>query len=42
MALAESIKFAHIVDPVEIDDAVANRVLELFFGSVLQAGLPAR
>jgi len=42
MALAESIKFAHIVDPVEIDDAVANRVLKLFFGSVLQAGLPAR
>jgi AcrR family transcriptional regulator len=37
VALAESIKFAHIVDPVEVDDAVANRVLELFFGSVMQA-----
>ncbi|MEO5624700.1 MAG: TetR/AcrR family transcriptional regulator [Dokdonella sp.] len=35
-ALAESVKFAHIVDPVEVDDAVANRVLELFFGSVMQ------
>jgi AcrR family transcriptional regulator len=37
MALAESVKFAHIVDPVQVDDAVANRVLELFFGSVMQA-----
>jgi AcrR family transcriptional regulator len=37
MALAESIKFAHIVDPVQVDDAVANRVLELFFGAVMQS-----
>jgi AcrR family transcriptional regulator len=35
-SLAESIKFAHIVDPVQVDDGVANRVLELFFGSVMQ------
>lgn len=38
VALAESIKFAHIVDPIAVDDAVANRVLELFFGSVMHAG----
>jgi len=38
IALAESIKFAHIVDPKQVDDGVANRVLELFFGSVMQAG----
>jgi AcrR family transcriptional regulator len=37
VALAESIKFAHIVDPAGVDDAVANRVLELFFGSVMQS-----
>jgi AcrR family transcriptional regulator len=37
-SLAESIKFAHIVDPVQVDDGVANRVLQLFFGSVLGIG----
>lgn len=35
-ALAESVKFAHIVSPGRVDDGVANRVLELFFGSVMQ------
>jgi len=34
MALAESIKFAHMVDPQEVDDGVANRVLEVFFEAV--------
>ncbi|MFC5488600.1 TetR/AcrR family transcriptional regulator [Dokdonella soli] len=36
-ALAESVKFAHMVNPVQVNEAVANRVLELFFGSVMQA-----
>jgi len=35
-ALAESVKFAHIVSPTRVDDGVANRVLELFFASVMQ------
>jgi len=37
ISLAESIKFTHLVDPREVDDAVANRILELFFGSVMEA-----
>lgn len=40
--LDESIKFSHIVDRVEFDDAVANRVLPLFFGAVMQTGMPNR
>ncbi|MEP7042603.1 MAG: TetR/AcrR family transcriptional regulator [Dokdonella sp.] len=38
MALAESIKFAHMVDPHEVDDGVANRVLEVFFEAVTTMG----
>lgn len=36
-ALAESVKFAHMVNPGQVDDAVANRVLQLFFGAVMNA-----
>ena len=39
-ALAESIKWAHVANPIQVDDPTANRVLEFFFGSAIGLGTP--
>jgi len=40
MALAESIKFAHMADPQQTNDRVADRVLATFSEAVT-TGMPA-